>query len=78
MAIIQNVRLNPGSTLSLHNYITSSKYSPITNDEIEKYLNNTLSKRKLTYENEEEDNIENIYNLVKSSHEVSRKKDSSN
>ena len=62
------VRLNPDSTLSLHNYITSSKYSPITNDEIEKYLNNILSKRKLSYENEEEDNVENIYNLAKKAH----------
>lgn len=64
----QCIRLNPGSTLSLNNFETSTKYIPIKNNEIEKYLNNVLSKRKLSYENEKEDNVENIYNLAKKAH----------
>ena len=64
----QCLRLSPDSTLSLNNFETSDKYIPINNSEIEEYLKNVLSKRKLSYENEKEDSIENIYDLAKKAH----------
>jgi UDP-MurNAc hydroxylase len=62
------IKLNVDSYLNLNNFETSSEYQPIIEKDIREYLDNILSKRKLSYELDEEVDNQELFDLSKKAH----------
>ena len=62
------IRLNTDSFLSLENFTTSKKYEPIEKKEIKKYIDEVLSKKKLSYEEDNEIGTDKLFDLAKKAH----------
>ena len=62
------IRLNVDNSINLKNFQTSKKYVPISERDIKNYIKNTLSKKQLSYELDENVKEEEIFNLAKKAH----------
>lgn len=60
--------LNPGDYFDLSNKKTNKPYKPFNKTDYEKYLNDTLTNRKLDYENDPMPDISEINDLAKSAY----------
>ena len=62
------IRLNVDNSINLKNFQTSKKYVPISERDIKNYIKNTLSKKQLSYELDEDVKEEELFNLAKKAH----------
>jgi len=62
------IKLNVDNYLNLNNFKTSKEYTPYDEREVKEYMNTVLSKKKLSYELDDEVNNDEIFNLVKKAH----------
>ena len=64
----KRIRLNVDNSINLKNFQTSKKYVPISERDIKNYIKNTLSKKQLSYELDEDVKEEELFNLAKKAH----------
>lgn len=62
------IKLNVDDYLNLNNFKTSKEYTPYDEKEVQEYMNTVLSKKKLSYELDDEVNNDEIFSLVKKAH----------
>ena len=62
------IKLNPDSSYNLSKNTYSDKYKEISENEMQSYINNVLSKKKLNYEDDAEVTFDNIIELSKKAH----------
>lgn len=62
------IKLNPDSSYNLSKNTYSDKYKEISENEMQNYINNVLSKKKLNYEDDAEVTFDTIIELSKKAH----------